>query len=69
MFVPPDGRPAMSESNTACGLTTLYMGDDGELHEMLRECWNGRPSPYESCVDRPTCSDGMNVLAGDAAII
>src|SRR4051812_19686444 len=36
---------------------------------MLRECWLGRPSPYESCVDRPSCSDGMYVLLGLAAII
>src|SRR5678815_2729224 len=34
---------------------------------MLRECWLGRPSPNESCVDRPSCSDGMNVFVAALA--
>src|SRR5260370_32857854 len=56
--IPDFGAPAItSRSNTACGLTVLYLGLLGPDHDMLREWAHGEPSQFESMVERPTCSD------------
>ncbi len=60
--IPDFGAPAITNlSNTACGLTVLYIGLLGPDHDMLRECAHAEPSQLESMVDSPTCSDGSGV--------